>query len=887
MKGTTTVASHPDEYDPGALIGPYKLIRQIGEGGMGVVYHAQQLHPIRRDVALKIIKPGMDTREVIARFESERQALAIMDHPNIARIFDAGTTSTGRPYFVMEKVDGTPINRYCDSLRLTIRQRIELFIPVCQAIQHAHQKGVIHRDLKPSNVLVALDETEATPKVIDFGLAKALGSQLSDATMVTNLGTIMGTPQYMSPEQAQLGRHDIDTRTDVYSLGAILYELLTGAPALAYPHMGSAGYLEVLQQIREAEPLRPSTRFRRSASPEAASQRRSDPARLRKVLLRELDWIVMKALAKDRARRYETVNGLVRDLQRYLQGEAVEAGPPSAAYRVRKLMAKYRLWLGVAAAFVALLTAGVVVSAWMALRAGRAEAEARAISDFLQNDLLAQAGASSQARPDTKPDPNLTVRTALERAASRVEGKFATQPAVEAAIRQTIGTTYFDLGLYPEAKRQLERALELRNRTLGEAHTDTLKTMASLTEIYGMEGKYVEAEALNTKTLQIQRRDLGEDHAETLLSMDNLGSIYRRQGKYSQAETLFTKTLAARRRLFGEENPQTLLTMGYLAELYERQGKYEQAEQLSARVLEVQRRVLGEQHPETLLSMNRLAVTYFRQNHYARAAELFSRVLEVQRRVLGEEHPNTLTTLSNLASMYVNLGDYKRAEPLRTRGLEVQRRVQGEQNPNTLTMVDNLGALYRAQGKYSEAESLFTRNLEARQRVLGPEHPDTLATMSNLAVTYLRQGSYSQAEPIARKVLEVRRRVLGLQHPTATDALIVVGLIQLHQRKYAEAESAVREALSSAEKTSPDHWRRYNSSCLLGAALAEQAKYTEAEPRLVSGYDGLAQRISTIPFENRSALDRCGTWIVELYENWGKMEKAAEWQSKLVQKPPG
>ena len=274
----------------------------------------------------------------------------------------------------------------------------------------------------------------------------------------------------------------------MYSLGAILYELLTGAPALAYPQMGSAGYLEMLQQIREAEPLRPSTRFRRSASPEAASQRRSDPARLRKVLLRELDWIVMKTLAKDRARRYETVNGLVRDLQRYLQGEAVEAGPPSAVYRSRKLMAKYRLWLGVAAAFVALLTAGVVVSAWMALRAGRAEAEARAISDFLQNDLLAQAGASNQARPDTKPDPYLTVRTALERAAARVEEKFATQPAVEAAIRQTIGTMYFDLGLYPEAKRQLERALELRNRTLGEAHTDTLKTMASLTEIYGMEG---------------------------------------------------------------------------------------------------------------------------------------------------------------------------------------------------------------------------------------------------------------------------------------------------------------------------------------------------------------------------------------------------------------
>src|ERR1700682_3721849 len=370
---------------PGVIIGPYRLVRQLGEGGMGVVYYAQQSQPIRRDVALKIIKPGMDSKQVIARFESERQALAMMDHPNIASVFDTGTTPAGLPYFAMELVDGLSITQYSDSKRLTIRERIELFIPVCQAIQHAHQKGIIHRDIKPSNVLVKQQESQAVPKVIDFGLAKALGAQLSNATMHTNLGTVVGTLDYMSPEQAELGRHDIDTRSDVYSLGAVLYQLLAGATPLEHERLGKAAYLEALQRIRQEETVPPSARLRRSAtSPEIAVQRRSDPARLPKLLEGELDWIAMKALEKDRARRYETVNGLARDLQRYLDGEPVEAGPPSASYRMRKFVRKHRVWLATASAFTALLVASAVVSSWMAVRAKRAEQEARAVNDFLQ-----------------------------------------------------------------------------------------------------------------------------------------------------------------------------------------------------------------------------------------------------------------------------------------------------------------------------------------------------------------------------------------------------------------------------------------------------------------------------------------------------------------------
>ena len=371
--------SFDDQATP-MLIGPYRCVRQIGEGGMGIVYHAQQIQPIRRDVALKIIKPGMDTRQVIARFETERQALAVMDHPNISHVFDAGTTSNGRPYFVMELVDGIPITHYCDSKQLSIRERIDLFIPVCQAIQHAHQKGVIHRDVKPSNILVCEQDGKPTPKVIDFGLAKALGHQLSDASMVTNPCVVVGTPVYMSPEQADLTRHDVDTRADVYSLGAVLYELLTGTTPLQQESLANTIYTDVLQRIRKEHTERPSLRLRQSStSADTATHRQSDPTRLAKLLSGELDWITMKALEKDRTRRYETANGLARDLQRHLAGDPVGAGPPSTTYRMGKFIRKHRVWLATAAAFASVLVAGVIVSTGLAIRANRAEQEARGL----------------------------------------------------------------------------------------------------------------------------------------------------------------------------------------------------------------------------------------------------------------------------------------------------------------------------------------------------------------------------------------------------------------------------------------------------------------------------------------------------------------------------
>jgi WD40 repeat protein/serine/threonine protein kinase len=374
---------------PGTRIGPYKLLELIGEGGMGTVWMAEQQEPVRRLVALKIIKAGMDSAQVVARFEAERQALALMDHPHIAKVFDGGTTAGGRPYFVMELVKGVPITRYADEHRLTPRQRLELFVPVCEAIQHAHQKGVIHRDVKPSNVLVAPYDGRPVVKVIDFGVAKATGQKLTERTLFTFLGAVVGTLEYMSPEQAELNNQDIDTRSDIYSLGVLLYELLTGTTPLSKARLKEAAFTEMLRVIREEEPPRPSTRLSESteALPAISAQRQTEPAKLAKLLRGELDWIVMKALEKDRARRYETANGLARDLERYLADEPVEACPSSAGYRLKKFARRYRKALTVGAAFAVLLVLGVVVSTWQAVRATRAEGEATAAQEKTQAAL--------------------------------------------------------------------------------------------------------------------------------------------------------------------------------------------------------------------------------------------------------------------------------------------------------------------------------------------------------------------------------------------------------------------------------------------------------------------------------------------------------------------
>jgi serine/threonine protein kinase len=463
---TETRAAGRAEAD-GSLIGRYRLFQKIGEGGMGEVWLAEQKEPVRRRVAIKLVKAGMNTREVIARFESERQALALMDHPSIATVLDAGSSPQGLPYFAMEYVAGVPITTYCNNHRLNTRERLELFMLVCDGVQHAHQKAIIHRDLKPSNILVLEVNGKASPKIIDFGVAKALTQKLTADTLFTRIGALIGTPEYMSPEQANSSGEDIDTRTDVYSLGVILYELLAGERPF---NIKGLAFDEFLRTLREDDAPKPSAKIRTQSSGQSAvfaKIRRMEPTTLASQIRGDLDSITLKALAKDRAARYGSPSDFAADIARYLNNEPTTAVPPSAMYRARKFTRRYRVALLTTGAFALVLIAATVISVRQRLRANREAAVAEAVSNFLQNDLLAQAGTSSQRAPDTVPDLNVTVRTALDRAADRVAGKFDRQPDVEAAIRDTIGRTYDDLGLFPQSRQQLERALDCDAESLG------------------------------------------------------------------------------------------------------------------------------------------------------------------------------------------------------------------------------------------------------------------------------------------------------------------------------------------------------------------------------------------------------------------------------------
>jgi serine/threonine protein kinase len=537
---------------PGSRVGPYKLLQKIGEGGMGVVYMAEQEHPVRRKVALKIIKPGMDSSQVIARFEAERQALAMMDHQNIARVLDAGTTgepgcvSAGRPYFVMELVHGIPLTRYCDENKLSPRERLELFVPVCQAIQHAHQKGIIHRDIKPSNVLVTLYDGKPVPKVIDFGVAKATEQRLTERTMFTHYGAVVGTLEYMSPEQAEMSAMGVDTRSDVYSLGVLLYELLTGTTPLEKHRLKQAALAEALRLIREEEPPKPSSRLSASGEKllDISAHRKTEPGKLAKLVRGELDWVVMKCLEKDRTRRYETANGLARDVERYLHDEAVEACPPSTWYRFGKIARRYKRLLGTAVAFVALLLFGAVFLTWQAGRAAlaesRAEAEAARLKSeaALSNALFDLIFADMyEASPHRQPDRDLKIRESLlNKATQKLEEKFGRLPLIHAAVHWSLGDRYFALNQPGDAEGHFKKALDLVRRELGPEHLSTLHALERLAMAYQAQRKYEQTELCIVEALQGSPPRRDERHGAAHVSlMKRLVDLYNAWGRPEQA----------------------------------------------------------------------------------------------------------------------------------------------------------------------------------------------------------------------------------------------------------------------------------------------------------------------------------------------------------------
>ncbi|HCO92646.1 MAG TPA: hypothetical protein DIU00_01635 [Phycisphaerales bacterium] len=745
----------------------YEILHVLGEGGMGIVYLAQQKHPVQRQVALKIVKPGMDSRRIISRFEAERQALAFLDHPNIAQVYDAGTAKDGHPYFSMEYVIGQPITEYCDKHRLSIEERLELFIQVCEGLQHAHQKGIIHRDIKPSNILVYKEGGKPIPKIIDFGVAKALTTQLTEQSFFTEQGQLLGTPEYMSPEQAEMTRQDIDIRSDIYSLGVLLYVLLAGVLPFERKMLERAGFAEILRTIREQAPPRPSTQLSGLGAEaiQVADSRRTQVGALAKRLHKELEWIPLKAMRKERARRYGSAAEFASDIQSYLRGEALIAGPESRIYRARKFIRRHRaLVAGIFIVFIVLIAglAGIAVFAFKAeQRRAEAEFQARvtkAVVDFLNYDLLMFAD------PRRARGRDITVREALDEASRRIEGRFKDDPLVEASIRFTLANTYRELGLYLQAERHLKRAFEIRRDILDLENKDTLGVMNNLGILYKSQGRYDEAEQMYGSCLEIGLKLFGEENQFTLNVMNNKALLYIDHNRNADAEKLLADTLRIKSRVLGPEHPDTLRTMTNLGVVRCNLGKYDKAEELLLNSIKIKRRRLGGEHPDTLIAMNALANLYRLQGWYNKAEPLYLKTLEIKKHVLGKEHPEVLISMDGLARLYAIQGRYDDAEKLHKKRLEISRRTLGEEHPDTLGSMNNLAILYVQQGFYVDAEPLLIKTVKISKLEIGEEHPDTLLFKESLAFLYKYCDRYQEAEQLLLEVYESRYRILGERH---------------------------------------------------------------------------------------------------------------------------
>ncbi len=790
---------------PGAWIGPYRLLDPIGEGGFGIVYRAEQTGPVRRRVALKVLKLGMDSRAVVARFEQERQALALMDHPNIAKVFDAGTSESGQPYFAMELVEGEPITAFCDRRALDLRQRLLLLVQVCRAVQHAHTKGILHRDIKPANVLVGLQDGQPVCRVIDFGIAKAVQGPLTERAIFTEQRQLIGTPEYMSPEQAA-GDPDIDTRSDVYALGVLLYESLTGTTPCDPTTLRSAPYGEVQRVLLETDPPAPSARLARAHADRAqvAAARRTEPERLRSAVRGELDWITMRALEKERARRYDSAGELAADLERHLAGEPVLAAPPSVAYRARKILRRHRLAVGVGAIVSGALISGAALALWQAAVAAeqrdvaqleaqaaesaREEAERRrleteavalfeaerlrqidveAMGRRILADLLEDA-QRGMLRANVTPEKFAERRAHLEElladvnatniarstldasifegARSAVDLQFQEQPLVRARLLLTLGEILLELGLYERADEMLVPALEIRRANLGDLHVDTLWALGALATLRTYQDRWPEAELLFDEALRGRRATLGELHMQTLIEQNNVGMARLYQGHLREAEALFADLLEKMLLTVGPDAPALLRVSANLGGLRMELGEPAAAEPIFRDALERARRVFGPDHLHVLATTSNLALALERLGRLDEAEEQYRDALARARRALGEDHPETLLYKSNLGYLLGSRGKLDEARTWTLEALEARRRLLGPRHADTLQSLHNAGVLLAAQGDPAGAEALQREALEARLVSWDGAHWSVLQTRDSLAELYLREGRHAEAE---------------------------------------------------------------------------------------------------------------------------------------------
>ena len=814
--------------------GRYKLLEEIGEGGMGTVWIAEQTEPVRRRVAIKLIKPGMDSRQVLSRFEAERQALALMDHPNIAKVLDGGVTEFGHPFFVMEYVKGIPITEFCDQAKVTIAGRLNLFVQVCQAVQHAHQKGIIHRDLKPTNILVCLYDGQPVPKVIDFGLAKAINQPLTEHTLYTAHGLMVGTPLYMSPEQAEFNNLDIDTRSDIYSLGVILYELLTGTTPLDRARFKDAAWQEIVRLIKEEEPSKPSTKISGSAAlPTIAAQRSLDPPQMRRVMRGDLDWIVMKSLEKERSRRYETANGLARDLQRYLVDEVVEARPPSASYRLRKLVRRNRGLVVAGSLIASALVCGIAGTTWGMLRASaKAEGERRAKleADEQKNKAVAAAAAEKAANAQAQKrlaqiekgneiitsiftdldirkvkqgaDPlEAVLARRLTKAAGQLEGEAIGDPLVVAGLQDRLGVSLLSLG-HPEAAIPLFlKAGQTRGTQLGADDPATLTSRSNLAAGYLADKRPEIALEILKEVVNRSEARLGANHPDTLETMNDLALCYAETRRFDLALPLYEKALKLLKAGPGSDHPSTLTCMNNLALAYGEAGKPDLAVPLFEETLKLQKAKLGIDHPDTLNTMNNLALFYQKTGKLDSAVPLFKETLKLQKAKLGIDHPETLLTMNNLAWAYQNARKLELALPLYEETLRLQKARLGSTHFETLVTMNNLAHTYEAAGKGDLALELFEENFLLRKANLGPKHPHTVGTAGDVAQAYLAQAAHLAWFSRGKEYAAICRRALEFgkssDDPTILERIARVCCLGLSAdpSRFADALKLARKAV--------------------------------------------------------------------------------------------
>ncbi|MHC4942579.1 MAG: tetratricopeptide repeat protein [Planctomycetota bacterium] len=875
------LADAPGERLVSTRIGQYQIESIISSGGMGTVYEAIQENP-RRTVAIKVIREGIATAGALRRFEYESMILARLTHPHIAQVIEAGThhdlgeKGPGLPYFVMEHIpEARSINEYVREINLTVRERLEIFLQVCDAVHYGHQKGIIHRDLKPSNILV---NASGQVKVIDFGVARITDSDLAVTTLLTDVGQLIGTLQYMSPEQCKADPADLDIRSDVYALGVVLYEVLCGE--LPYDVSGTAVF-EATRVICENEPKRPST--------------------TRRALKGDVETIVLKALEKEREARYQTVGELGADINRYLEGDVILAKPVGPATRIYKRIKRNPvLSAAIGAAVLILIGFLLYVVLWSyprivaeMNRALAAEKEAglqreaalEAKSDAEREASKAKAINLFLERMLSSPSPGVDGREVkvvevLDQAAGRIEGTFAEQPEIETSLRKTIGCTYASLGQYKEAEEQIQGAVLLARSVLGEEEPDTLRWQALLGQIFKMQDRLDEAEKLLRGTLEAQQRSLGEEHLDTLDTQNKYANLLARKGMLAEAEALLIKTREAFSLMLGKEHENTIDAMTSLANVYSLQGKFDEAEVLLREVVELMDRITGKTHPNMLVTMNNLAIVCRKLGKFDEAEGMYRDAVEVGTRVLGREHPNNLSVMQNLARLLRSQGRLGEAEDMLREIIEIQKRTLGEQHADTVGSMNSLAVILNMRGEYTLAEALFrevleiqievlgedhyktlsTRNnlalalqfqekieearamhesaLQGRKRVLGDQHPDTVASMNNLAQLLLLQGHNDAAGPILHEVVEIWIRTLGPDHPATLGARSNIASVLSSQNRLVEAEALHREVLElRRDKLGHEHPDTLTSLVDLAMILMNLERSLEALPLLEEGME--------------------------------------------------